>query len=253
MTTATTMITARYSRRTIAALALFAWARTAAAQINDDPLTPPPPNPPPPAAAPAPSPAATVTHPAPPHDRGAFIIGLKAGGLFAQPFSDLGTSFLVDVELGYALPTLQRGLVILLDCGYTQPTASGTQQDPRVTANGGSYTWELTQRELMFGATLAYRATWIGSGRVAPYLGVGPRLWLLQTNVLGQAGLSTISQSSEQSTKIGLAVPLGLDVGLGAGRIFIEVQLLWAPIDHRTTGDSSVGALTGALGYRLFL
>jgi hypothetical protein len=199
-------------------------------------------------------PPETITAPATKPDRGAFLLGLKAGGSFSEPFSPLGPSYLVDVEVGYVLPFLHRGLALVLDAGYTEPTASGGTTDPRVTANGGAYTWNLTQREVLVGFTVIYRLTMIGSGRVAPYLGVGAKLWLLQSKLVGAAGAgSPISESDEQSTKVGVSVPLGVDVGLGPGRIFVEAQLLWAPIDHRSTGDSSVGAITAALGYRLLL
>jgi hypothetical protein len=243
---------------------------------GNDPMTPPPaPAPalvpaPAPAAAPAPAPApvAEVAKVEPEKkDRGAFLIGLKAGGLFAEPFTNgiLGPSFLVDVELGYVLPFLKRGIAVIIDGGYSQPTANGAPTDPRVDANSGTYTWNLIQREVLLGLTLMYRATWIGEGKLVPYLGVGPRLWLLQTSVTGCTAGTTnmpgacgmaanpITESLEQSTKVGLSVPLGVDYALGPGRIFLEAQLLWAPIDHRVTGDSSVGSLTAELGYRLFL
>jgi hypothetical protein len=209
--------------------------------------------------------SAQSTPPADGHDRGAFVIGLKAGVLFPEPFTEgrLGPSFLADIELGYVLPYAHRGFAVLLDAGYTQPMASGTTSDPRVgamtppasamTTTAGNYTWSMTQRELVAGLTLMWRMSFIGNGRVAPYIGVGPRLWFLQTLVTGASGSNTISESREQSTRVGLSVPIGVDVGLGPGRIFIEAMMLWAPIDHRITGDSSVGSIDVLLGYRLWL
>jgi opacity protein-like surface antigen len=215
---------------------------------------------------PPPPPEAAVAASAEPasSDRGAFVIGAKIGGLFAEPFTNcnagmggsctgLGASFLADVEVGYVLPYLNRSFGILLDVGYTQPTASGDQTDPRIDVAKNAYHWDLTQRELLLGLTVLYRMTFIRDGRIAPYIGIGPRLWLLQTSVNGTAGASTISESTEQSTKVGLSVPIGVDFALGPGRFFGEFQVLWAPIDHRTTGDASVGALTIEAGYRFFL
>jgi opacity protein-like surface antigen len=210
---------------------------------------------------PSPAVAATVTETAPARDRGAFVIGVKVGGLFSEAFSKLGPSFLVEVETGYVLPRLKRSFAILIDAGYTQPTASGdpgsmgsaVPADPRVAANGGAYHWDLTQRELTFGLTIMYRLTLIRDW-VAPYVGIGPRLWLLETTVSGNAGANNpISESTEQSTKVGLSVPIGVDFKLGPGRIFGEMQILWAPIDHRITGEASVGSITVGAGYRLFL
>jgi opacity protein-like surface antigen len=222
---------------------------------------PPPPSPPPAADAVAPpptvaaddalraSPAATEKH-----DRGAVLLGLKAGGLFPEAFSPLGPSFLVDVEAGYVMPWLRRSFAVILDVGFTMPTASGTQTDPRVDVSGNGYSWDLTQRELVFGLTAMYRVPYLLDGRLGPYVGIGPRLWLLQTKVVGQAGAgNNINESTEQSTKVGLSVPIGLDYALGPGRLFGEVQILWAPIDHRITGDSSVGSFTVDVGYRLLL
>ncbi len=191
----------------------------------------------------------------PTHDRGAFVVGLKFGGLFAQPFTEgrLGASFLASVEVGYVLPFVRRGFQLLLDVGYTQPTASGTMLDPRVRSNGGNYDWNMIQRELVTGFTVMYRLTLIGQGRVAPYIGVGPRLFFLQTVISGSAGASVISESREQSMRFGLSVPLGVDIGLGPGRVFIEALMLWAPVQHRITGDSSVGSINALAGYRLML
>ncbi len=215
---------------------------------------------PPPAPAPVaePAPAATVTasasvEPAKP-DRGAFVLGVKGGGLFPEVFSDLGANFFVDVEVGWILPFLKRGIAITIDAGYTQPEVTKSGTDPRVTSNGGMYTWDLTQRQVIIGLTIAWRMTFIGEGRLVPYIGVGPRLWLLQTQVVGSAGSGNpITESDEQSTKVGVGVPIGLDYKVGPGRFFVEAQFLWGPIDHRTTGDSSVGSITAALGYRLTL
>lgn len=199
------------------------------------------------------------------HDRGAFVIGLKAGGLFPEPFTQgrLGPSFLADVELGYVLPFARRGFALLLDVGYTQPMASGTASDPRVgasippaslmTPTSGNYSWSMTQRELVIGFTLMWRLSFIGSGRVAPYIGVGPRLWFLQTLVTGTSGSNIISESREQSMRVGLSVPVGVDIGLGPGRVFVEALMLWAPIDHQITGDSSVGSIDALVGYRVWL
>lgn len=183
-------------------------------------------------------------------DRGEVLVAVKAGGLVARGFSQLTGSYLVDVELGYALPVLKHRLALTLDAAFTAPQASGTQTDPRIDGNGGTYGWKLEQRELIFGLTLIYRHP---IGRLTPYIGVGPRLFLLQSKTSGGVAGTAISTSAEQSTKVGAGIPLGLGFRLWRGDLFVEVALNISPIDHTTTGDSNTGSLSCALGYRLFL
>ena len=190
----------------------------------------------------------TLVQAAPAHDRGQVLIAAKIGGLFGEPFSKLGASYLVDVELGYALPVWKHHLAIALDGAYTAPEASGGGSDAQVAA--GSYTYNLQQREGILGLTLYYRHP---LGRVTPYVGVGPRLFLLQSEVDGAAGTTPIHTSSEVSTKAGVGVPLGVGVRLGPGDLFLEASFLWAAIDHQITGDTNVGSLTVSLGYRFVL
>jgi opacity protein-like surface antigen len=196
---------------------------------------------------------AQTTPPEHGNDRGAFVIGVGAGGLFPQPLSRLETSFLVDAEVGYVLPFLHRAIGLTFDAGYTQPTASGSQTDPRVTSNGGMYMWNLTQQELLVGFTVTFRLTMIMNGRLAPYIGIGPRLWFTRSQVMGSAGSNMIEQSTEQSTQVGLSAPLGVDFGLGPGRVFLQGLFLWAPISNQVTGQSNLGSIDVLAGYRLWL
>jgi hypothetical protein len=190
----------------------------------------------------------TITQAAPARDRGQVLIAAKVGGLFAEPFSRLGASYLVDLEIGYALPVLRHHLAIAIDGAYTAPEASGGGTNAQVASGG--YMYQLQQREGILGLTLYYRHP---IGRVTPYIGVGPRLFLLQSQVDGAAGTTPIHTSSEVSTKAGVGAPLGVGVRLGPGDLFLEASVLWAPIDHQITGDSNIGALTVSLGYRFVL
>jgi len=190
----------------------------------------------------------TIVKAAPPRDRGQVLIAAKIGGLFAEPFSRLGASYIVDVEIGYALPVLKHRLAIALDGAYTAPEASGGGTSSQVASGG--YSFHLQQRQGILGLTLFYRHP---IGRVTPYIGVGPRLFLLQSEVDGTAGTTPIHTSSEVSTKAGVGVPLGVGVRLGPGDLFVEASVLWAPIDHQITGDTNTGSLTVSLGYRFVL
>jgi hypothetical protein len=200
------------------------------------------------AASAQPAPSATVTEAAPAKDRGEILVAVKVGGLVARGFSDLTGSYLVDVEFGYALPVLKHRLAITLEGAFTAPEASGTQTDPRIDGNGGVYNWKLQQQEVILGLSLVYRHP---IGRWIPYVGVGPRLFLLQSKVSGTVGATPISTSNEQSTKVGAGIPIGVGFHLGPGHLFLEIALNIAPIDHRVTGDSNTGSLSFALGYRL--
>ncbi len=190
---------------------------------------------------------ATVTSSAPARDHGVVLLAPKVGVLLPYGFSSLGASYLVGLEVGWALPVLKHRLAITVEGEFTAPEANGSTTDARLDASAGSYSWHLAQRELILGLTLVYRHP---VGRLVPYVGVGPRLFLLDSRVTGTAGAAAISQSSETSTKVGAGIPIGLGFHVGPGDLFAEVQLNVSGIDHRTTGQANTGSLSIAAGYR---
>lgn len=207
-----------------------------------------PPAPPADPAAPAPpAPAEDSASPPPAKTRGAFVAGAKVGGI--APFDGLGPFVVATVEVGYVLPWLDRGLAGLVDVSYTAPTASGEQADPRVP--GGKYTWQLTQHELVIQPTILYRYT--GLGRVVPFIGIGPRIYLMKSVVTGKAGDAVIGETDEPSTQIGGAVPLGVEFQLGPGALLAELLFEIGTLDHSITGQSHTGGGTLNLGYRFLL
>ena len=60
-------------------------------------------------------------------------------------------------------------------------------------------------------------------------------------------------RSTENSTKLGVGLPLGVEYGLGPGLLFGEVLLQWGPLDHEVTGETNLGTATLWLGYRAVL
>ena len=185
----------------------------------------------------------------PKKDRGEVMVAVKVGGLFAEPFSKLGASYLVDLEIGYALPVLKHRLAITLEGAFTAPEANGASTDPRLDASaGGAYSWHLQQLEGILGLSLVYRHP---IGRLTPYVGLGPRLFLLESKVSGTAGTTGIATSTEVSTKVGAGIPVGLGIRLGAGDLFAELALNIGPINHTITGASNTGSLSLAAGYRV--
>ena len=174
------------------------------------------------------------------------LVGARLGGIV--PLDGLSPFASVGVELGVVLPAARRRLAIVVAVDYTQPTAAGTEMDPRVA--GGSYTWAITERELAIMPLLVYRAT--GVKRFTPYVGVGPRLLLLESTV-GDDGLPAFLDTTEVSTKVGVGVPIGAELRAGPGRVTGELLLQYGALDHVATGDSHTGAVSLAIGYRLLL
>lgn len=185
----------------------------------------------------------------PPDDKGAGLVGLKVGAFLPEPFSSLGPSYFVEVEGGYLLPFVHRLIGITGSVAMGMPTIGTTLSDPRVP--GGSYTYTQTTQQFMLGLTVVAK---IPLGRFVPYIGIGPRLFLVRTPSSGSAADGTaIPQSVELSRDVGVGVPAGLDILLGPGRLFAELQFLYSGSSQLSTGPGNFGALSVAAGYRLVL
>lgn len=220
--------------------ALLAVASLAGAASAADPAAPGP-------AAPAPDSAKPAD--APKSDRGAFVAAGKIGGI--APFDGLGPFVIGGLEVGYIAPWLNRSLALYVDVSYTVPQKTGTgSNDPRVD-NNGAYNWTLTQKELTVLPHLVYRLTKLG--RFVPYIGVGPRLYFLESITEGTVGSQTILQTKERSMKVGLGVPLGGEFKIGPGAILAEFLFEYGPLDHSLTGNSNTAGGSLQVGYRLML
>lgn len=189
---------------------------------------------------PAPEPAAKP-------ERGAIVAGGKFGGVAS--FNGLGPFVNGALEVGYILPFLNRGIGIYADVAYTVPRTSGEGSDPRVP--GGAYSWTLTQKQLSITPMVVYRFTKLG--RLVPYVGLGARIYMMESITEGMSGNQTILETKERSTKVGMALPLGVDFKIGPGALLAELLFELGPLDHRLTGETSTAATSLALGYRLML
>lgn len=183
-------------------------------------------------------------------DRGAVVAAVKAGAIV--PFSPLGPFPTVAVEAGILLPGYERSLGVLLDVSYSAPHAEGTEReafDPgRVP--GGEYRWRLTQKQLVLQPTLLWRFTGLNADPLTPYVGIGPRIYLLESVIEGSAAGEPFGSTPERSTKVGFGLPLGAELALGPGGLCAEVLLQWGPLPHRITGDSHLASGTMFVGYR---
>lgn len=164
----------------------------------------------------------------------------KVGGIV--PFGGLGPNVTGGLDVGYALP---MGLTFGVAADYAQPTKSGSEADARVA--GGTYAWHLTQQILQVMPFVGYRLR--GLGALVPYAAIGPRVYLLRSTVRGDG--PTFGETREQSTKVGIGLPLGLELAAGPGAAVAELLLQYGALDHATTGDSNTGAASLSLGYRL--
>ena len=180
--------------------------------------------------------------------KGGLLAGAKVGALLS--FGGLDPNPRVGVELGYVFPWMNRSFALVLDADYAAPKSSGTQTgDARVY--GGTYDWHLTEKILTLMPVAMFRYTKLG--RVVPYIGVGPRIYLLKSTVRGAVGSVEIPETTEQSTKVGFGVPLGAELKLGPGAVIGELLFEYGSLDHNATGSSNTGALSLAIGYRFLL
>ena len=187
--------------------------------------------------------------PAPDHSS-AFLLAGKVGGLL--PFSELGPFVAGGIELGYVFGRTNRSIAALLDVTYSAPPATDTESAGRVPDR--EYEWELIEKQLVLQPTFLYRFTTLELRKVTPYVGIGPRIYMLQSVVRGSAADGEqFGRSTEQSTKFGVGVPLGVELALGPGGVLAELLIQWGPLDDRITGDAHLASAALLLGYRALL
>ena len=202
------------------------------------------------AAAPAPATAGEPTAAATARLPRAWI-GVKAGALLPQAFTPLGTNLVVDAEAGLVLPFGGGHLEVMAWAAYAQPPADGASLDARVP--GGAYDWSITQRELSVAVAGVFRLQRPSpSARLAPYVGLGPKLYFLQTKANGAAAGQPFGEYSETSTELGGTVLGGVDYRVGPGTVVGELEVGLSDLDHLTTGDASTGSVEVKVGYRFW-
>jgi hypothetical protein len=177
------------------------------------------------------------------------VLAPKVGASFAQPFGDLGTSYIPELELGYNLPVLKRSLGLFVSGAYTAPKANGTLRDDRLPE---PVKYTLTQQQAQVTLGLLYRVP-LATKWFRPYLSAGPRLFAMRTGAKGKGGSEPFGKNEETSTKLGVFAALGGELHVGPGALLLELSLSWVKIDGYILRNTSAGALGLSLGYRFFL
>ncbi|MGD8859242.1 MAG: hypothetical protein PVI30_04470 [Myxococcales bacterium] len=184
------------------------------------------------------------------------IVGGKIGGGIGAPVSELGGTYVLELELGWALPLpapVNHSIEVFFAGQYAQPETDGTEGEPDARLpDDGTFGYEVTQQ--MLGLTLGalYRIP-VGSELLMPYGGAGARMYLLNTKVRGEAAGESFGENEETQTDIGLVVMGGLEVFVGPGALLGEVSFSWASVDGFVLRDTAVGGLGLSVGYRLII
>lgn len=179
-------------------------------------------------------------------------LGLKAGIYVPGLFTEMGLHGQFTFEIGYMLPFMNKQLAIVFDANYASPGADGSEEDPRIGEDGGTWSYDMSNQQLFLSLGPVFRITPPGSSFV-PYVGLFGRYYMLKTTVNGDGEGQPFGENEETSGELGFAAALGGELRLGPGAALAELSLGYAPLGHRITGDVNAGALGFQLGYRLFL
>lgn len=177
-------------------------------------------------------------------------ISFKAGGHFPQLMNPLGTSFDGILKLGYS-PLENKQIQFFTELGYSQPSFTFTDTDPRLGEEGGDFTSTLTLRDLNTSLGAAYFFVPLESFLV-PYAGAGLKAHFLRFEVEA-AGGSEFGRHEETATRFGGMVFGGAGLHLGPGLLLGELRVGYAPVEEVVSGVSNIGHLSVMLGYGLLL
>jgi len=181
------------------------------------------------------------------------VLGLKAGAGIGAPFNELGATFVGEVELGYALSLpepIGRSLELFTAGAYLAPSSEGASgaPDPRLP-DDGTFRYEVTQQAVVLTLGARYRLS-LADDTIAPYAAVGGRMYLMRTEIEGEAAGQSLGKTEESASAIGLHVAGGVDFKLGPGAVLAEAQLGYAGLDGYVMRDTNFGALALLVGYR---
>ena len=81
---------------------------------------------------------------------------------------------------------------------------------------------------------------------------LGARLFLLDTEVEGEADGEPFGKNNETGTAFGFLFQLGGEYALGPGALLLELAINGAPLDQTILADTNASSFDIYLGYRLF-
>lgn len=183
------------------------------------------------------------------------VVGARIGAGFGQPFGDLGTTFVGQVEFGWVLDLpepIGRSLQPFLAGSYAGPGTTGkaSEPDPRLPADAG-VKYDATVRQGTIDVGTLYRLPLDGAFR--PYASLGCRVVLVRTLLTAGAGGVEFPDREETGTHVGLVGGLGLDWLLGPGAVNGELQAGYVGDTGGRIRDANLGTMNLLVGYRLFL
>lgn len=191
---------------------------------------------------------------APIYEKGGLAgLGLVAGGKlgvgFSSLFSDLGTSFVGELELGYLLPFLDRSIQAFASGQYAAPTAEGTISDDRLA---GDASYSLTQRYAIVTLGGLYRLA-LPTPLIRPYGGLGLRVYMMRTEIDGEVDGEAFRENQETATAAGFYGAVGGELYAGPGAVLLELQFGYGGADGFVLRDTNVASFNVVAGYRVFL
>ena len=182
-------------------------------------------------------------------DSSLLFVGADVG--VSIPYTELKTTFLTEVEVGYGF-LLNGQLGASLSYGYTRPTSEGYVYygPPMNLAEGASGSVARMKYESVLDESIltlhAFYRILDGPAGWTPWVAFGPSAYFLRHTVD-----SFESTNVETQTAWGFLGSVGADIALGPGFITAIVRLPWAPIDDKTLGDTHLGSAGVQVGYRL--
>jgi hypothetical protein len=183
------------------------------------------------------------------------VTGLKLGG--GLGLGAFGSTPVVELEVGYLLPPLERSIELFVSGQYAGPQAKGSDVADTYGIDGASRlpdtaSYEITERQAVLTLGALYRLP-LDLPLVRPYVGLGGRLYLTEAIIEGKSGDQSFGENIETDMAGGFFGALGLEAYLGPGAALLELQLGHATQNSYVFRDASATSLNVALGYRLFI